>query len=250
MDSTTFEELEGKWLSLPDSILLEIFCFLSADWLVRCNYVCQSWLRVSNSDKCWKTNYVSLRKGSGILSSSCELYPYIRLERRTVNVLSVKELKSLLRQRGENYSSFTDKKCFQSAVIDSTVPHVRGLTHRFSNKWKASYVYALRDTFRNSITRHELIANRWQMRHPDDDHVIGCLTFELGKYCLTTKSEELGNEEHVWSLKRNREASSEIRLRFTVLRSQRLSPWHWRLTTQCYFPSLSWNPEFEFRNET
>mmetsp|Transcript_2095 Transcript_2095/g.2684 ORF Transcript_2095/g.2684 Transcript_2095/m.2684 type:complete len:285 (-) Transcript_2095:581-1435(-) len=259
---------------LPVNVLIYVFCFLPGRSLCNCGCVSKFWRNCSDADPCWKINCVALWKHKAPFGPShrhefnaksksefksiaqtpkgdtgietVTLFHKIRLTREVANTLSVRELKTLLRDRGVDYSYCIDVNDFRKEFIATSPAAVENWSFRHSSKWKASYVYSIFDGKRDSITSQELTDHhyKWTSFHPIQitvgtfDVVESSIVFgKDGTFEMigTNADDSILVNRGIWNLKRtlSHDGKESRQVVFGIgevnFKITRLSDWRWEL---------------------
>jgi len=153
--------------NLPTEVLERVFTFLTAWELVMCLRTRKSWKELldapTDGDHPWKAACMCCWRGKAAMPFAFDgakqgLFHGLKLTPKGIEALSIKDLRQVLRDRGVDFSTFLEKEEFKAEFIRTSKAHATA----FDNKWKASFVSALKDSRRNEITAAELTSRSWR----------------------------------------------------------------------------------------
>jgi hypothetical protein len=150
---------------LSDEIIEKIFFSLTVREIVRIEFVCSEWKRISGSGAIWKNNCKKVWKNKCFfkeqIEKDClELQPFPNYS-PLIDGLSVREIKSILIARKKNINGIFEKEDLIDLMNSSTPPHILQCTPLIQSKWKANFVCAYLDSQRCSITKDEVCSIEW-----------------------------------------------------------------------------------------
>lgn len=156
---------------LPTSVLCErVFPLLDAADLCSCEAVRKDWCQLLRDPEmgapAWKSVCQSTWRGKANMPFSYKgaretPFHKIKLTTHAIQKLTIKELREILALRGIDSRRFLEKAEFVREFIRSSPVQILGYSMEFESKWKASYVYALRDSMRSDISKDELVNAEW-----------------------------------------------------------------------------------------
>lgn len=155
-------------LDFPDELLNGTVEFLDAKDLCALSLVCKRLKAAVDSESCWKINCRALWTGKAEMpfsypGASERLFAKIRMTPEYLKSCSLKDLKEILVSRKLDFRrlGFLEKSEFREKVRETQPEEVNGFSQEFSNKWKASYAYSLKEGGRTAVTEQELASMNW-----------------------------------------------------------------------------------------
>jgi F-box-like len=153
-------EVVAEKKEFPVEILMQFYSYLTAKQICKAQSVCKSWWNAGNQSPNWRR--LCFMEWKGKIGIENELHYRVDYSNLTHD-LSMKEIKRILIKRGKQYAmrNFIEKREFLKLLLETTPTPTYG---RWSNKWKSSYIVALKDSKRTEITKDELCSLPWYFR--------------------------------------------------------------------------------------